>query len=89
MEPLEPERRLGPTQTLQSDKCAQCGEQSSVAARGTLHVARVCAQDTGECRHTNVVLENWSNVYRGTLCSAKDDALSDTRLDKSTTLYYQ
>ena len=56
---------------------------------GTWHVARVCAQDAGECRHTNVVLENWSNVYRGTLCSAKDDALSDTRLDKSTTLYYQ
>ena len=35
LRPLEPERRLGPTQTLQSDKCAQCGEQSSVAARGT------------------------------------------------------
>ena len=42
LRPLEPERRLGPTQTLQSDKCAQCGEQSSVAARGTWHVARVC-----------------------------------------------
>ena len=43
LEALEPERRLGPTQTLQSDKCAQCGEQSCVA--GTWHVARVCGTE--------------------------------------------